>query len=485
MRNWYELFDAILSTFITAEGRAIPVVAAIGNHEVRGGYYRSHEEFSPTDEWRARIAPFFYGGLLAFPGQPGYATLDFGQYLSLVILDSGHTNPIPGRQTEWLRESLAQRTHFQHVFPVYHTPAYPSVRPEDSWYTQEIRQHWVPLFEEFGLRTAFEHHDHAYKRTHPLKAGRIDPNGIVYLGDGAWGVATRTPRRPDESWYLARSEAKRHGIIVTLHENRDHYLVVDSTGTVIDQFPEVAPTPPESTWAAQQVLQLRARAEKPHLLARETPESNWFPLDLTEQANQPRATENGWIGTPLLHLPSGLQRVHGVPFSILEEEGTGQSVIAMRSAQRQLSAWEDPLPTRVRIPLRRSARALYFLHGCGWATAGEQAGHYRIVYADGSAVEIPIVPLGNPTSAQALELGRQAANVQDWWPGAPVLERVGEGGVLAFPVTDWSAPADYIRHLYSLEWPNPKPGSPIEAIEIVSNPEAQTSLVIVSITALD
>jgi hypothetical protein len=54
-----------------------------------------------------------------------------------------------------------------------------------------IREHWCPLFDEYGVQLAFEHHDHAYKRTYPIRKGTVDPRGVVYLGDGAWGVTVR------------------------------------------------------------------------------------------------------------------------------------------------------------------------------------------------------------------------------------------------------------------------------------------------------
>jgi hypothetical protein len=80
-----------------------------------------------------------------------------------------------------------------------------------------IRQHWVPLFERFGLNVAFEHHEHAYKRTHLLLQGSPHPAGILYLGDGSWGVEKpRKPKSPSERPYLAKSASTRHFILVEL-----------------------------------------------------------------------------------------------------------------------------------------------------------------------------------------------------------------------------------------------------------------------------
>src|SRR5690625_7699759 len=114
--------------------------------------------------------------------------------MSLVLLDTDHTNPVDGVQTEWLEQVLAERQEVPHLFPVYHGPAWPSVRNPDWEQSVRVREHWVPLFEAYGVRVAFENHDHAYKRTRPIRNNRKDPSGVVYFGDGAWGVGVREIR---------------------------------------------------------------------------------------------------------------------------------------------------------------------------------------------------------------------------------------------------------------------------------------------------
>ncbi|HEX3725380.1 MAG TPA: metallophosphoesterase family protein, partial [Pirellulales bacterium] len=67
---------------IDSQRRLIPFVATIGNHEVNGGYGKPRSD-----------APFFYAVFDGLFPHAGYATLDFGQYLSLVLLDTNHTTP--------------------------------------------------------------------------------------------------------------------------------------------------------------------------------------------------------------------------------------------------------------------------------------------------------------------------------------------------------------------------------------------------------
>lgn len=237
LQRWDDFFEVMKNTLITDDGRVVPVVMAIGNHEVNGGYYwgndRTREAYRDTEAFRSEVAPYFYS-MFAFPGHPGYNTLDFGDYLSLIVLDTNHTGPVEGKQTQWLGERLAERGGVTHVVPIYHVPAYPSVRSFDGGTSSGIREHWVPLFERHGVRVAFEHHDHAYKRTVPIRAGAMDETGITYIGDGAWGVGTREVHDPDQTWYLHRAESKRHFILMTIAGEHLDLKAIDEDGELID-----------------------------------------------------------------------------------------------------------------------------------------------------------------------------------------------------------------------------------------------------------
>jgi hypothetical protein len=240
--RWYEWFAAIRNTLIHADGRVVPIIVGIGNHEVRGGTWRRQAARYATANdlgaLRAELAPYFMS-LFAFPGQPGFGAIDVGDYLSLLLLDSDHLNPVAGAQTEWLRLSLDARRERPWLIPVYHQPAWPSYRNVEGHSTREIRHNWVPLFEEAGVRVAMENHDHTYKRTEPLHAGSVVDHGegIVYLGDGSWGVRLREPLPAAETWYLAHSAAVRHLILLTIHNAQDADItVIDENGVVIDTY---------------------------------------------------------------------------------------------------------------------------------------------------------------------------------------------------------------------------------------------------------
>jgi hypothetical protein len=209
------------------DGRLIPLVTCIGNHEVDGGYNKP----------RAK-APFFYALFDGLYPETGYATLDFGDYLSLVLLDTNHTTPIGGEQAEWLEKTLKARADHPNVFVVNHVPAYPSYRKAEGKDGKEgtgegNRKHWVPLFEKYRVPVVLEHHDHTFKRTKPLLGGAADDNGVLYLGDGSWG-RLRNPQAPDKLSYLAASSRDYHLSLHRIQGRERFHLALDENGRVMD-----------------------------------------------------------------------------------------------------------------------------------------------------------------------------------------------------------------------------------------------------------
>jgi hypothetical protein len=220
-----ETFLAFLRNYskhmVGRDGRLIPMLACLGNHEVDGGYSLNRSK-----------APFFYALFDGLFPETGYAALDFGGYLSLILLDTGHTSPIDGAQADWLEKTLAVRAAHPNVFVVNHVPAYPSFR--DMHGTGDgNRKYWVPLFEKYRVPVVLEHHDHTFKRTKPLIDGLAHHNGVLYLGDGSWGQI-RTPHSPESLSHLAATSRDYH---LSLHriEGEDRYhLALDENGRVMD-----------------------------------------------------------------------------------------------------------------------------------------------------------------------------------------------------------------------------------------------------------
>jgi acid phosphatase type 7 len=214
---------------IDSKGRLVPLVVGIGNHEVNGGYGKSRED-----------APFYFALFDHLYPENSYTTLDFGDYLSLVILDTGHVSKIGGEQTDWLEKQLKSRATMPHLIAANHVPAYPSYRDAagkggKAGTGDEQRKYWVPLFEKHMVDAVLEHHDHTFKRTHPLIDGLRDDAGVVYLGDGSWGML-RPPNPPEVRPYLAAVGGSYHFSIHRLEGAMRYHLAMEEGGKLIDLY---------------------------------------------------------------------------------------------------------------------------------------------------------------------------------------------------------------------------------------------------------
>jgi hypothetical protein len=240
--HWIDWLQSWTNHAVTKDKRLIPLVITIGNHEVKGGYNGT----PPQD------APYFYS-IFPLPENRSYYALDFGKYLSLMILDSQHTNPIAGPQAEWLAEAMSQRGDQQFLFACYHFPAYGTTKepeggtPIDSPQALAIQKNWCPSFERYGATAIFENDHHNYKRSHRIRnRQRDDANGILYLGDGAWGVEPRTV--PKDAWWLAKAEGRNHLWRVELDPDGEaKFEAIDAKGDAFDEVeikePRTKPVP--------------------------------------------------------------------------------------------------------------------------------------------------------------------------------------------------------------------------------------------------
>lgn len=217
---WDRFLDAWETRMVGREGRLIPFVAAIGNHE-------TNTNTSPPEV----RAPFYYGYFAQ--GGRSYFSRPIGGNAVLLVLDSDHTAEHGGPQKKWLGEELQRHHRVPFKFACYHVPLYPSYRPYDGSGSKLGREHWGPLFDTHRLTAAFENHDHSFKRSRLLRDGKPDPAGTLYLGDGCFG---RDPRKVDPvlRWYLVRQETRAHFWCVDVSPGGVVYQAVDDQGRIFD-----------------------------------------------------------------------------------------------------------------------------------------------------------------------------------------------------------------------------------------------------------
>lgn len=224
-------------TMVDSDGCIIPLMTTIGNHELRPG--------PKYDKSRAT----FYYPMFGYPSDRGYEHVRIGDLVEFLLLDSDHTNPKVGPQLDWMRNVLDSGNPAMHQIPVYHTPAYPGARRESTGY--HMREDWTPLFDEFNIDIAFEHHDHVYKRTQPIRNERTDPSGTIYLGDGGWGLISSRDPAPagdagvmsNDRWYLVKSAGVNHFVMVDIDGKNVKCTAIEQSGQIIDSVEYVKGQP--------------------------------------------------------------------------------------------------------------------------------------------------------------------------------------------------------------------------------------------------
>jgi len=220
VERWEEFFRIWTKQMVTKDQRIIPIMPVIGNHDSREGF---------DNAFKRQV--LFYE-VFAFPqkGIP-YQRMHIGSDINFYLLDSGHTFPIGGRQAEWLKKALQDNASASYNIPVYHIAAYPSEASFNLSSAKDIRKFWVPLFEKYGVKISMEHDNHIFKRTFPIRDDAIQKGGIVYLGDGAWGVF---PRKPKKRWYLAKAAQTNCFWLLTFTEERCLCEAFNNEGQVLD-----------------------------------------------------------------------------------------------------------------------------------------------------------------------------------------------------------------------------------------------------------
>ena len=201
---------------ITQDGRMLPIIPARGNHDVQVGF----EEMFP---WPEMERSYYYTTQLS----PAMAMVTLNTEISM-----------GGDQRNWLRDELpGLRAANRWLLASYHRPAYPSVRNMQDG--ESRRRNFVPHFEENNIDLVCESHDHALKRTVPIRDGKHDPeNGIIYIGDGGLGVPQRTPD-PNRWWFKggdAVTKSAHHVHLFDVGETEFRARAFGMDGDVLDDF---------------------------------------------------------------------------------------------------------------------------------------------------------------------------------------------------------------------------------------------------------
>jgi hypothetical protein len=217
-KYWKKWLIGLNQLIKTKDNYLIPVIAAIGNHEVK---------------YSNKTAPFFFS-LFKQNGKHPYFVRLFSDHTAFIVLDSGFSITHKS-QNKWLTAVMKKHSRLQNRVAMYHAPLYPSHRSYNDLYSKKGRAAWLPIFDRYHLTLAMENHDHAVKRTKMLIGGsQVSTGGTVYIGDGCWG---RWPREIDLNRdYLHMAKSIRHVWLGSFKSNGIRGIAYDKDLTALDNF---------------------------------------------------------------------------------------------------------------------------------------------------------------------------------------------------------------------------------------------------------
>lgn len=167
--GWLSEYEATT----TEDGRLLPILPTRGNHESTSAVF--DEVFGTPGAGR------------------GYFATTLNAETLLITLNT--EAPAGGDQRRFLEETLTRYRETTFQIAQYHQPLWPAVKRPAA-----AAEHWLEPFEDLGLDLGLESDGHVLKRTVPIKDGALDPEGVVYIGEGGLGVGQRAPRA--DRWYL-------------------------------------------------------------------------------------------------------------------------------------------------------------------------------------------------------------------------------------------------------------------------------------------
>lgn len=253
IRYCYRRLDYSLDIFAnlrTQMGVSIPFLYIVGNHE-SGGYLKDtwnkfffHQQYFPnfdSDVDPSGLQETHHRHILS--GTVGMVNLDSG-----CIEEVAAQNQYLRDSLTWIYEGWTPNPSDPSVFPPlsarlaivsYHNPAYPSLRAFDNTQSVLVREHWIPIIDQYKVPLVLEFHDHAYKRTYPVKGHEVQQagKGTVYIGDGGMGLERDVDKDDGNPVFLERKILQHNIQIVAISPNKeihvrtfgDNYEFLDET----------------------------------------------------------------------------------------------------------------------------------------------------------------------------------------------------------------------------------------------------------------
>jgi hypothetical protein len=174
------------------------------------------------------------------PGGNADGTYSF-RYGPVLVVSLVLDDRPPGDQDKYLESVLSKASvdsgiHWR--FLQWHKPCY-------TWGSHRAREGsvakpWVKVAEKYGVDAVFCGHNHLYERTVPIKSGKADSTGIVFMTLGGAGADLSTTGSDP---LLAKTQSVNHYLQVDIVGDTAKFTARDLSGKAFDVFAIVKKPP--------------------------------------------------------------------------------------------------------------------------------------------------------------------------------------------------------------------------------------------------
>ena len=255
--NWLEM---VQERWVTPDGRMIPIVPVIGNHEM-GAYPDEESSYE------------FFTGIFALPGNELWYSLDFPDLHVTVLCTTGGcvatwwppAEEEAEDQVEWLESDLGESDAEWKVV-AFHIPYYSSFVTGTGYPSELYLKHWASIIEDpaYGVDIVATGHVHNYMRSWPIRTMKIEDvglepdlpwsgegylavyeleeessDGVTYIVQGCWGAPTDPYEEGtdcDIRDFMAEAAARPSYTLAELISGGLYIVTKDTDGNVLDDF---------------------------------------------------------------------------------------------------------------------------------------------------------------------------------------------------------------------------------------------------------
>ena len=251
--NWQNWLDSMEENLVTSDGRMIPIVGVIGNHEL--GEYADVES-----------TPAWFQGIFANPGDELTFALNFPNlHLTTLRADGGcvgtwwePSEDQAQAQKDWLEADL-QSSDAEWKLASFHVPYFSCFEQGTGYASEPFLYHWAEILQDNGTDAVFSGHVHNFLRSWPISITEVvteangtyydytaeavytltpsSADGVTYVVQGAWGAPT-DPYMKGENCdirdFIAAADAIPSYTIVEVGEETLKITTKATSGAVLD-----------------------------------------------------------------------------------------------------------------------------------------------------------------------------------------------------------------------------------------------------------